>query len=186
MKTPEIGLLTETSLFEMIPPDNIYVILILFIFLMLGIILWLEVYEFPRQRRYKALWLKRNTGLLESERLLIQLLDELGKESTCCSKCGHYEMRIWDIRDRFLIIRCTQCQMNRTLCEESRPIIRNINQTANSITKILEVNKLKKHEMLSQYLHGSFQFNNSRKPHRSTPISAITFQTASGNSWKSR
>ena len=178
MKAPESTALMESTSLDVILPDFTFILVAVFFFAMLGTIYWLEVYEFPRQRLNKLKWLRQNNRLHRSERLMVELLEELGRESTCCSKCGNYEMRMWDMRDRFLVIRCTSCGMNRTLCEENKPIISKIRKAASSLQLLVEFTRSKRHGMLGQYLLGGFRYNYFNRQQKEPGIRAITFTIA--------
>ena len=144
-----------------------------------GVIVWLETYEFPRQRRFKEVWLHQHSQELYSEKVLMGLLEKLGRDSSCCSHCGHDEMQLWDIRDKFLVVRCTRCKINRTMCMFSEPIIDEIRESTSALCRLLETTNKKRDEMLGQYLLGRLHFNYFKKKHKDPLISAVTFRTLS-------
>ncbi len=144
-----------------------------------AIIVWLETYEFPRQRRFKEVWLHEHSQELCSEKVLMELVAKLGKKSACCSHCGHNEMQLWDIRDKFLVVRCTNCKINRTMCLSSEPIIDEIRDTTSALYRLLETTNKKRDEMLGQYLLRRLHFNYFKKKHKDPLISAVTFRTLS-------
>tara|TARA_R110002051_G_scaffold306149_1_gene376540 strand:+ start:47 stop:784 length:738 start_codon:yes stop_codon:yes gene_type:complete len=132
------------------------IITILLIILIIIVGIWYQFIQKPKEKKEFNKWLVEKESILHLKPEIKNILNQLGKQITPCSKCNNTIFQIWNINNS-LILRCCNCKKKanhnvdsisdiKTIFDLYTSLYNELNSTQNSLIK----------EYLKNYLEWDF------------------------------
>ena len=86
-----------------------FIALIILICVFVGAIVWYQFILKPKELKEFNNWLEENKQSLKLKYEIKNILNQLSKQCSPCSKCSNIDFQIWDISS-LLTLRCCNCK----------------------------------------------------------------------------
>ena len=132
-----------------------FVIMILLVVLIIGIGIWHQIIEKPKQKIEFNKWFIEKKNIIDLKLEIKKILVQLGNQITPCKKCNSTNYQIWGLNN-FLIIRCISCKRKE---EHSVNNLNDINTIFDAYISLYDEYYITENSFIKDYLKNNLEWD---------------------------